>query len=97
MKKFVNNPENFVPEFMAGVVAANPDLLEALPEFQLIKRKDRPAADKVSATASLEMPDCIHTAAGFAASMSSRCCGTFSERRKTFTRSMGGGTSTSRR
>ncbi len=48
MKKFVNNPENFVPEFMAGVVAANPDLLEALPEFQLIKRKDRPVADKVS-------------------------------------------------
>ena len=48
MKKFVNNPENFVPEFMAGVVAANPDLLEAIPEFQLIKRKDRPAADKVS-------------------------------------------------
>ena len=48
MKKFVNNPENFVPEFMAGVMAANPELLEAIPEFQLIKRKDRPAADKVS-------------------------------------------------
>ncbi len=40
MKKFVNNPENFVPEFMAGVIAANPDLLEAMPEFQLIKRKN---------------------------------------------------------
>lgn len=39
MKKFVNNPENFVPEFMAGVIAANPDLLEAIPEHQLIKRK----------------------------------------------------------
>ena len=48
MKKFVNDPENFVPEFMAGVIAANSDLLEALPEFQLIKRKDRPAAGKVS-------------------------------------------------
>ncbi len=40
MKKFVNDPENFVPEFMAGVIAANPDLLEAMPEFQLIKRKN---------------------------------------------------------
>jgi dihydroxyacetone kinase-like protein len=33
---------------MKGVIAANPGLLEAVPEFQLIKRKDRPAADKVS-------------------------------------------------
>jgi dihydroxyacetone kinase-like protein len=48
MKKFVNDPENFVPEFMAGVIAANSDMLEALPEFQLIKRKDRPVADRVS-------------------------------------------------
>ncbi len=40
MKKFVNDPANFVPEFMAGVIAANPDLLEAMPEFQLIKRKN---------------------------------------------------------
>ena len=39
MKKFVNNPENFVPEFMAGVIAANPELLEAIPEYQLIRRK----------------------------------------------------------
>jgi len=48
MKKFVNDPADFVPEFMAGVVAANPDLLEAVPEFQMVKRKDRPAPDKVS-------------------------------------------------
>ncbi|WP_137679936.1 dihydroxyacetone kinase subunit DhaK [Aurantiacibacter suaedae] len=40
MKKFVNDPANFVPEFMAGVIAANGDLLEAVPEFQLIKRKN---------------------------------------------------------
>ena len=40
MKKFVNDPANFVPEFMAGVIAANGDLLEAVPEFQMIKRKD---------------------------------------------------------
>ncbi|AKH44015.1 dihydroxyacetone kinase-like protein [Altererythrobacter atlanticus] len=48
MKKFVNDPANFVPEFMKGVMLANPDLLEAVPEFQMIKRKDRPVADKVS-------------------------------------------------
>lgn len=48
MKKFVNDPANFVPEFMAGVLAANPDLLEGNLEFQMIKRKDRPVADKVS-------------------------------------------------
>lgn len=48
MKKFVNDPANFVPEFMAGVLAANPDLLEGNLEFQMIKRKDAPRADKVS-------------------------------------------------
>ncbi len=48
MKKFVNNPENFVPEFMQGVLAANPDLLEGNLEFQMIKRKDRPVDNKVS-------------------------------------------------
>ncbi|WP_305096934.1 dihydroxyacetone kinase subunit DhaK [Croceibacterium aestuarii] len=40
MKKFVNNPDNFVPDFMAGVAAANPDLLEYVPEFQMMTRKD---------------------------------------------------------
>lgn len=48
MKKFVNDPADFVPEFMAGVLAANPDLLEGNLEFQMIKRKDAPRADKVS-------------------------------------------------
>ena len=48
MKKFVNDPANFVPEFMKGVALANPDLLDYVPEFQMIKRKDRPVADKVS-------------------------------------------------
>ena len=48
MKKFVNKPEDFVPEFMQGVLAANPDLLEGNLEFQMIKRKDRPVDDKVS-------------------------------------------------
>lgn len=48
MKKFVNDPANFVPEFMAGVMAANPDLLEAVPEFQLIKRKGGVPAGKIA-------------------------------------------------
>ena len=48
MKKFVNKPENFVPEFMQGVLDANPDLLEGNLEFQMVKRKDRPVDDKVS-------------------------------------------------
>lgn len=48
MKKFVNDPADFVPEFMAGVLAANADLLEGNLEFQMVKRKDRPVADKVS-------------------------------------------------
>ena len=39
MKKFVNDPAKFVPEFMAGVLAANADLLEGNLEFQMIKRK----------------------------------------------------------
>jgi dihydroxyacetone kinase-like protein len=48
MKKFVNDPAQFVPEFMKGVLLANPGLLDYIPEFQMIKRKDRPVADKVS-------------------------------------------------
>jgi dihydroxyacetone kinase-like protein len=48
MKKFVNEPANFVPEFMKGVVLANPDFLEFNEEFQMIKRKDAPSNDRVS-------------------------------------------------
>jgi phosphoenolpyruvate---glycerone phosphotransferase subunit DhaK len=48
MKKFVNDPKDFVPEFMKGVVLANPDLLELVEEFQMIKRKDAPSNDRVS-------------------------------------------------
>jgi dihydroxyacetone kinase-like protein len=33
---------------MKGVMLANPGLLEYVPEFQMIKRADRPVADKVS-------------------------------------------------
>jgi dihydroxyacetone kinase-like protein len=48
MKKFVNDPEQFVPEFMQGIVDANPDLLSFTPEFQMITRKSGPDNAKVS-------------------------------------------------
>ncbi|HVT00062.1 MAG TPA: dihydroxyacetone kinase subunit DhaK [Solirubrobacterales bacterium] len=48
MKKFVNDPTDFVPEMLAGVAAANPDTLRYVPEFNLIMRADAPFEDKVS-------------------------------------------------
>ena len=48
MKKFVNDPAQFVPEFMQGIAMANPDLLSFTPEFQMITRKSGPSNGKVS-------------------------------------------------
>jgi len=48
MKKFVNDPAKFVPEFMQGIALANPELLEFTPEFQMITRKSGPDNSKVS-------------------------------------------------
>ncbi|HEY7807594.1 MAG TPA: dihydroxyacetone kinase subunit DhaK [Croceibacterium sp.] len=48
MKKFVNDPAQFVPEFMQGIADANPDLLSFTPEFQMITRKSGPSNSKVS-------------------------------------------------
>lgn len=48
MKKFVNDPTNFVPEMLEGVQLANPDKLRYVPEFNIIHRADRPKDDKVS-------------------------------------------------
>lgn len=48
MKKFVNDPKNFVPEMLKGIALANPDKLKYVPEYNLIMRKDIPLADKVS-------------------------------------------------
>jgi dihydroxyacetone kinase-like protein len=48
MKKFVNDPAQFVPEFMQGIADANPDLLSFTPEFQMITRKTGPSNSKVS-------------------------------------------------
>jgi len=48
MKKFVNDPANFVAEMLEGVALANPDMLRYVPEYNLIYRADRPNPDKVS-------------------------------------------------
>ncbi len=48
MKKFVNDPSNFVPEMLEGVYLANPEMLRYVPEYNIIARADRPVDDKVS-------------------------------------------------
>src|SRR3954470_23396118 len=48
MKKFVNDPKNFVPEMLKGIALANPDTLRYVPEYNLIMRIDAPSPDKVS-------------------------------------------------
>jgi dihydroxyacetone kinase-like protein len=48
MKKFVNDPKDFVPEMLKGIALANPTTLKYVPEYNLIMRADIPKADKVS-------------------------------------------------
>jgi phosphoenolpyruvate---glycerone phosphotransferase subunit DhaK len=48
MKKFVNDPKQFVPEMLKGIALANPDTIKYVPEFNLIMRADAPNAKKVS-------------------------------------------------
>ena len=48
MKKFVNDPQQFVPEMLQGIAAANPDTIKYVPEYNLIMRTDAPREDKVS-------------------------------------------------
>ena len=48
MKKFVNDPQQFVPEMLKGVELANPGKLLYVPEYNLIMRADAPRDDKVS-------------------------------------------------
>jgi len=48
VKKFVNDPKQFVPEMLTGLALANPDTLKYVPEYNLIMRADAPSADKVS-------------------------------------------------
>jgi dihydroxyacetone kinase-like protein len=48
MKKFVNDPQQFVPEMLQGLALANPDTLTYVPDYNLIMRSDAPNANKVS-------------------------------------------------
>ena len=48
MKKFVNDPQQFVPEMLKGIELANPGSLRYVPEYNLIMRADAPSDDKVS-------------------------------------------------
>jgi phosphoenolpyruvate---glycerone phosphotransferase subunit DhaK len=48
VKKFVNDPQQFVPEMLQGIALANPDTLRYVPEYNLIMRADAPFEDKVS-------------------------------------------------
>ena len=48
MKKFVNDPRDFVPEMLKGIALANPDTIRYVPEYNLIMRADMPRDDKVS-------------------------------------------------
>ena len=48
MKKFVNDPRQFVPEMLKGIALANPDTLRYVPEYNLIMRTDAPRDNKVS-------------------------------------------------
>ena len=48
MKRFVNDPKDFVPEMLKGIALANQDTLKYIPEYNLIMRKDIPMDNKVS-------------------------------------------------
>ena len=48
MKKFVNDPKDFVAEMLSGLALANPDTLVYVPEYNLIHRADGPSDDRVS-------------------------------------------------
>jgi phosphoenolpyruvate---glycerone phosphotransferase subunit DhaK len=48
VKKFVNDPQQYVPEMLKGVELANQGKLKYVPEYNLIMRADSPRDDKVS-------------------------------------------------
>ncbi|HEX4140523.1 MAG TPA: dihydroxyacetone kinase subunit DhaK [Candidatus Methylacidiphilales bacterium] len=48
MKKFVNNPAEFVHEMLEGLALANPKTLKWAPKHNIIYRADAPNPDKVS-------------------------------------------------
>jgi dihydroxyacetone kinase-like protein len=48
VKKFVNDPRQFVPEFLEGVALASDGALKYEPKYNLIYRADMPKPDRVS-------------------------------------------------
>jgi len=48
VKKFVNDPKDFVAEMLQGLALANQGTLRYVPEYNLIMRADAPREDKVS-------------------------------------------------
>ena len=48
VKKFLNNPEDIVPESLAGLAAAHPDLVRVDFENQVVIRKNAPVKGKVA-------------------------------------------------
>lgn len=48
MKKFINDPQQFVPEMLKGIALANPETLRYVPAYNLIHRADAPNDNKVT-------------------------------------------------
>jgi phosphoenolpyruvate---glycerone phosphotransferase subunit DhaK len=48
VKKFLNNPDDFVPESLAGLAAAHPDLLRVDLDNQIVVRREAPVSGKVA-------------------------------------------------
>lgn len=48
MKKFVNDPKQFVAQVLKGIALANPETIRYVPAFNLIMRRDAPKKNKVS-------------------------------------------------
>ena len=48
MKKFCNDPKNYVPDMLKGIALANQDKLKYIPDYNLIMRADIPQPNKVS-------------------------------------------------
>jgi dihydroxyacetone kinase-like protein len=48
VKKFINDPKNFVPEFLEGIALASGGALKYEPKYHLLYRADIPRADKVT-------------------------------------------------
>lgn len=51
MKKFINSPETVVPDYLAGLVAANPDIIALDPSPRVLRRTDIGARRKVGLVA----------------------------------------------